>query len=76
MTTETKTPAPETEAPPVVAPLGVPGVIDTRGQNSGAGNTATGGIHKNAAVGPTTNKLLTEWRRSRDYEQFNPTPEK
>jgi hypothetical protein len=43
---------------------------------AGAGSIATGGIHKNAAIGPTTNKLLHEWRRSRDYEQFNPTPEK
>ena len=32
--------------------------------------------HKNPPVGPTTNKPLPEWRKSRDYENFNPTPEK
>ena len=32
--------------------------------------------HKNPSVGPTTGKVLPDWRKSRDYENFNPTPEK
>ena len=44
--------------------------------STGAGSIATGGNHKNNAIGPVTNKLLPEWRRTRDYEQFMPTPEK
>lgn len=32
--------------------------------------------HKNPPVGPATGKVLTEWRKDRDYENFNPTPEK
>jgi hypothetical protein len=32
--------------------------------------------HKNPPIGPTTSKPLPEWRKTRDYEQFNPTPEK
>jgi hypothetical protein len=32
--------------------------------------------HKNPPVGPTTSKPLPEWRKSRDYENFNPTQEK
>jgi hypothetical protein len=27
-------------------------------------------------IGPTTGKLLPEWRKDRDYVYFNPTPEK
>ena len=34
------------------------------------------GGHKNAAVGPTTSKPLRDWKMTRDYENFNPTPEK
>jgi hypothetical protein len=32
--------------------------------------------HKNPPVGPTTGKPLADWRKDRDYENFNPTPEK
>jgi hypothetical protein len=32
--------------------------------------------HKNPPVGPTTGKPLADWRKDRDYEQFNPTPDK
>lgn len=32
--------------------------------------------HKNPPIGPTTGKPLPEWRKTRDYEQFNPTAEK
>ena len=32
--------------------------------------------HKNPPVGPATTKPLPEWRKDRDYENFNPTPEK
>ena len=32
--------------------------------------------HKNPPVGPTTGKPLPEWRKTRDYENFNPTAEK
>jgi hypothetical protein len=32
--------------------------------------------HKNPPIGPATSKPLPEWRKTRDYEQFNPTPEK
>jgi hypothetical protein len=32
--------------------------------------------HKNPPIGPTTNKPLPEWRKDRDYENFNPTPDK
>jgi hypothetical protein len=34
------------------------------------------GAHKNPVVGPTTNKPLAGWRLDRDYENFNPTPDK
>jgi hypothetical protein len=32
--------------------------------------------HKNQPIGPATGRLLADWNRHRDYEQFNPTPEK
>jgi hypothetical protein len=32
--------------------------------------------HKNPPIGPTTTKPLMDWRKDRDYEQFNPTAEK
>jgi hypothetical protein len=32
--------------------------------------------HKNPPVGPTTGRPLADWRKDRDYEQFNPTAEK
>jgi hypothetical protein len=32
--------------------------------------------HKNQPIGPATGRLLADWSRHRDYEQFNPTPEK
>jgi hypothetical protein len=32
--------------------------------------------HKNPPVGPVTGRPLADWRKDRDYEQFNPTPEK
>lgn len=32
--------------------------------------------HKNPPVGPTTGKPLSDWRKTRDYENFNPTAEK
>jgi hypothetical protein len=34
----------------------------------------TANIHKNPPVGPTTTKLIPEWRKDRDYENFMPTP--
>lgn len=48
-------------APPVVTPFV-------------SGNAQ--GNHKNAAISPTSGKPLPEWRRTRDYEQFEPTPNK
>jgi hypothetical protein len=32
--------------------------------------------HKNPPVGPRTGTIVPEWRKDRDYENFNPTPEK
>jgi hypothetical protein len=32
--------------------------------------------HKNPPVGPATTKPLQDWRKDRDYENFNPTAEK
>jgi hypothetical protein len=32
--------------------------------------------HKNPPVGPKTGKPLSDWNQFRDYENFNPTPEK
>jgi hypothetical protein len=32
--------------------------------------------HKNLPVGPATTKPLADWRKDRDYENFNPTAEK
>jgi hypothetical protein len=32
--------------------------------------------HKNPPVGPTTGKLLPDWNKFRDYENFNPTADK
>jgi hypothetical protein len=32
--------------------------------------------HKNPPVGPKTGTIVPEWRKDRDYENFNPTPEK
>jgi hypothetical protein len=32
--------------------------------------------HKNSPVGPKTGNALPDWRKDRDYENFNPTPEK
>jgi hypothetical protein len=32
--------------------------------------------HKNPPIGPATTKPLPDWRKDRDYENFNPTAEK
>jgi hypothetical protein len=32
--------------------------------------------HKNPPIGPKTGNPLPDWNKFRDYEQFNPTPEK
>jgi hypothetical protein len=32
--------------------------------------------HKNPPVGPKTGRPLSDWSQFRDYENFNPTPEK
>jgi hypothetical protein len=32
--------------------------------------------HKHPNIGPATGRLLADWRLDRDYENFNPTPEK
>jgi hypothetical protein len=32
--------------------------------------------HKNPPIGPTTGKLLADWNQFRDYENFNPSPNK
>ena len=32
--------------------------------------------HKNPQIGPKTGAPLPDWRKTRDYENFNPTPEK
>jgi hypothetical protein len=32
--------------------------------------------HKNPPIGPKTGTPLQDWRKDRDYENFNPTPEK
>jgi hypothetical protein len=34
------------------------------------------GGHKHPPQGPTTGRLLSDWRMDRDYENFNPTAEK
>lgn len=38
--------------------------------------TAEQFAHKNPPVGPATGRPVPDWRKDRDYEQFNPTPEK
>jgi hypothetical protein len=32
--------------------------------------------HINPPIGPATGRALHDWRKDRDYEKFNPTPEK
>ena len=41
-----------------------------------AAPTVTPFGHKNPPIGPKTGRALDDWRKDRDYEQFNPTAEK
>jgi hypothetical protein len=42
----------------------------------GLAQVAINSGHKNQPIGPATGRLLADWSRHRDYENFNPTPEK